>query len=148
MPTIPITEPNGQDPLPICRVYREFLTSRYKVEAVLALKYLTDERVIGLPEPEEDHKASSHIRSCPKCREWIHHIVPKDVFRRQSRMIKYCCAGMFVAFEEYKERGKNRVTFDLYRGEDPCWMIDGKFTFMSYCPWCGKKLPDKPFIQE
>ena len=55
---------------------------------------------------------------------------------------------MFVAFEESDARNKNRVTFELFRGEDPCWMIDGIRGFISFCPWYGKKLPDKPFIPE
>jgi hypothetical protein len=55
---------------------------------------------------------------------------------------------MFVATEEYKERGKTRISFELFRGEDPCWLIDGNRAFITYCPWCGKKLPDKPFIDK
>ena len=148
MRTIPILEPNGEEPLPICRHNRDWLVSRYRVEAVIALKYLSDEPIVSDSEKDSDSKAVDHIRKCPKCRAWVHHVVPKDIFIRQSRMVKYCCSGMFVACEEYKERDKNRITFDLYRGEDPCWMIDGKRSFISFCPWCGKKLPERPFIEE
>jgi hypothetical protein len=38
--------------------------------------------------------------------------------------------------------------FEMFRGEDPCWKKDGIPTFACYCPWCGKKLPDKLFIEE
>jgi hypothetical protein len=55
---------------------------------------------------------------------------------------------MFVAVEEADSRDKNKITFELFRGEDPCWMIDGRRSFISFCPWCGKKLPDHPFIME
>jgi hypothetical protein len=36
----------------------------------------------------------------------------------------------------------------MFRGEDPCWEIDGKNAFAVYCPWCGTKLPDGPFIKD
>jgi hypothetical protein len=65
--------------------------------------------------------------------------------RRQKRLTEYCCAGMFVAVENPEGHTTNRITFEMFRGEDPCWMIDGVQSFISYCPWCGKKLPDQPF---
>jgi len=56
---------------------------------------------------------------------------------------------MFVAVEEWRERPThNRFSFELYRGEDPCWKIDEKLVFASYCPWCGRKLPNKPFLSD
>ena len=146
MTPIPISEADGAEPLPICRANRDWLVSRYKLEAMIALKFFGDESPVSERDKEADTKAVDHIRKCPKCREWVHRIVPKDMLRRQSRLTRYCCAGMFVATEEAKD--KNRITFELFRGEDPCWMIDGKRSFISYCPWCGKKLPAKPFIEE
>jgi hypothetical protein len=53
---------------------------------------------------------------------------------------------MFVAVEEPKNK-KSKITFYMFRGEDPCWQIEGVMTFISYCPWCGKKMPEKPFIK-
>jgi len=146
MTSIPITDAGDADPLPICGAYREWLVTRYRVDSILALKYLTDDRPTIEAERDSERKAIDHIRHCPKCKEWINRVIPKDIFQRQKRMLRYCCAGMFCATEEYKERDKTRITFELFRGEDPCWMIDGKRSFISFCPWCGKKLPDKPFI--
>ena len=146
MRAIPISESDGSEPLPICRAQREWLVSRYKSEAMLALKFFSNDVPVPEADRQTDQKAIDHVRKCPKCRAWIHSVVPADVLRRQSRLTRYCCAGMFVAVEEADERSKNRVTFEMFRGEDPCWMFDGKRTFASYCPWCGKKLPDKQFI--
>jgi len=148
MRAIPISEPDGSEPLPICQAQREWLVSRYKSEAMLALKFFSNDEPVPEGDRQTDQKAIDHVRKCPKCRAWLHSVVPPDVFRRQSRLTRYCCAGMFVAVEEADEMTKNRVTFEMFRGEDPCWMIDGKRTFASYCPWCGKKLPDKPFIAD
>jgi len=54
---------------------------------------------------------------------------------------------MYVAIEE-PDRADICVSFELFRGEDPCWKSDGKLTFASYCPWCGQKLPAGPFIED
>src|SRR5215204_214223 len=136
MPAISISEPDGSEPLPICRAQREWLVSRYKSEAAIALKFFAHDEPVREADRQTDQHAVEHVRKCPKCRAWIHAVVPADVLRRQSRLSRYCCAGMFVAVEEADE---NRVTFEMFRGEDPCWMIDGQHTFASYCPWCGKK---------
>ena len=148
MRAIPISEPDGSEPLPICRAHREWLVSRYTREAMLALKFFSNDEPVPEGDRQTDQKAIDHVRKCPKCRAWLHSVVPPDVLRRQSRLTRYCCAGMFVAMEEADEMTKNRVTFEMFRGEDPCWRIDGKRTFASYCPWCGKKLPEKPFITD
>jgi hypothetical protein len=140
MNTITISEQDGSEPLPICRTQREWLVEQYKLEAMIALQFFSEDSQIST--------AIKHVRECQKCREWLHRIVPADVLRRQSRLVRYCCASMFVAVEEATSRNENKITFALFRGEDPCWMIDGRWSFISFCPWCGKKLPDKPFISE
>src|ERR1051326_7034767 len=148
MNTIAITEADGSEPLAICRAQREWLVARYPLETMLALKYYSDDLPVAERDSAMDAKAIDHLRKCPKCREWLHQVIPQDVLRRQSRLARYCCSGMFVAVEESGRYGKNKITFELFRGEDPCWMIDGKHSFISYCPWCGKKLPDRPFNTE
>ena len=132
-------------PLPICVRNREWLVHRYQVDAIIALRFVGDDVRVRSDEKEEDEKVIRHIRECPKCREWIHEIVPDRLFRRQSRLVRYCCAGMFTAVEEPRSFS---VSFELFRGEDPCWKIAGERAFISYCPWCGRKLPDQPFIPE
>jgi hypothetical protein len=88
------------------------------------------------------------MRECPRCRAWVSTIVPETQYRRQARLARYCCAGMFCAVEEHDARATPRFSFGLFRGEDPCWQIDGVNAFASYCPWCGAKLPSGPFITE
>lgn len=144
MNSIPLSEPDGSEPLAICRGHRTWLIDRYQIDAMIALCYYSDEPPVSDRDLEADQKAKRHIRTCPKCRTWIHSAIPEAVMRRQYRLSRYCCAGMFVAVEESGE--KNKIDFELYRGEDPCWRINGKRSFISFCPWCGKKLPDKPFI--
>jgi hypothetical protein len=146
--TISLTEEDGSEPLPICHANRSWLVSRYKLEAMIALRFLSDDEPVAEGDKETDRKALDHVRKCPKCRQWIHLVIPSDTLHRQRRLKRYCCAGMFVAVEEADGQSKNRIAFELFRGEDPCWMIDGIRSFASYCPWCGKKLPDKPFVEE
>lgn len=147
MNAIPLTDADGSEGLPICRAQREWLVSRYKDETSIALMFFSDDLPVARG-TATDTKAIEHVHKCPKCRAWFHRIVPADVLRRQSRLSRYCCAGMFVAVEESDAPSKNTITFELFRGEDPCWMMDGIHSFLSFCPWCGKKLPDKPFIPE
>lgn len=149
MSPIPLTDKDGSDPLSICRVQREWLVSRYRDAESIALRYFSNDLPIADRDRATDEKAVDHIRKCPRCREWFHQVVPDDVLRRQSRLVRYCCASMFVAVEEadlYPSMPK--ISFELFRNEDPCWKIDDRYGFISFCPWCGKKLPDQPFITD
>jgi hypothetical protein len=143
---VQITEPDGSEPLSICARNRSRLVDTYHIDAMIALRYYSDNEPVSERDKVSDLKSIDHVRKCPKCREWIHHVIPKDIMRRQHRLCKYCCAGMFVAVEEPKSK-KSKITFYMFRGEDPCWQIKGVVTFISYCPWCGKKMPEKPFIE-
>src|SRR5262245_31828342 len=144
MDAIPVYEPDGRAPLPICRANREWVIARYRDAPMIALWFFRDDLPVAEGDRATDQKAMRHVRTCPKCRAWVHFVVPDHVRVRQYRLTRYCCAGMFVAVEEAD--APNNVSFELFRGEDPCWMIDGKWSFASFCPWCGSKLPDKPFI--
>jgi hypothetical protein len=140
---INVLEPNGHEPLAICRRAREDTVARCKGTEILALNFFTT-----TSEPDAD-ASLTHIHRCPRCRAWFHAVVPEPILRRQHRQSQYCCAGMFVAVEEWRERPNSiRFSFELYRGEDPCWKIGEKLSFASYCPWCGRKLPGKPFLSD
>lgn len=139
MSDISIFEIDGSEPLPICRMQREWLIDTYKLLPSIAHWFFSDDA--------HSSQAIKHVRECEKCREWIHRVIPKDVLRRQSRLVRYCCAGMFVAVEETGPHGKRKIDFGISRGE-PYWTIGGPHGHISYCPWCGKKLPDKPYISE
>lgn len=148
MHTIATTDANGSEALPICRAQREWLVTRYRDEPMIALKFYSDDLPVAEGDRATDEKAINHVRKCPKCREWLHRVVPVDILRRQRRLTRYCCSGMFVAIEEAESSHNNKITFELFRGEDPCWMIDGRRSFISFCPWCGRNLPGEPFISE
>jgi len=145
--SISISEADGADPLPICRANREWIVERYKVPTMIALKFLDHEAPGRGQEAEAGAKVVRHLHECPKCRAWVHRIVPADAMRRQKRLSRYCCASMFCACEEAKA-GDTSISFELFRGEDPCWKIDGNYSFISYCPWCGRKLPERPFLED
>ncbi|MCL6532123.1 MAG: hypothetical protein K6U12_02435 [Armatimonadetes bacterium] len=143
-----LLDADGREPLPICRAHREWVISRYRDEAMIAYWYYADDLPVGYADAHTDQHALKHIRNCPKCRAWIHAVIPSEVLRRQRRLSRYCCAAMFVAVEEYKLHRVPRIRFTMFRGEDPCWMIEDYAAFLRFCPWCGKPLPDAPFIPE
>jgi len=146
--TIPLTDADGKDPLPICRGNRAWLTDYYNRPEMIALRFFSDEVPISNKVKDDEQKVVKHIRQCPKCRGWFHAIVPANILQRQRRLSNYCCAGMFTAVEESANIATPRFSFTMFRGEDPCWMINGDYAFACYCPWCGKKLPDRPFIAD
>jgi hypothetical protein len=85
-----------------------------------------------------------HLHNCSKCEHWLDNEFPKEYVSRPFRLAHYCCGGMFVAVEEYKERENAAVKFK--RGATSCggaWSLGG--WLISYCPWCSTKLPNKPF---
>lgn len=147
MSSIPLLEADGSEALPLCRAQREWLVSRYRDEPMIALKFFSDGLPVAEHDAATDTKAIQHVRQCPKCRAWFHRVVPDDILRRQHRLTRYCCASMFVAVEEASPTSADRVSFELFRGEDPCWKLGDAMSFLSYCPWCGKQLPDRPFIE-
>ena len=148
MSSIPLQDADGQDPLPICRRNREWLIDYYKGHQSIVLRFFTDDAPVRKRDTSEEDHSIKHIRECPRCRAWVPTIVSEDDYRRQARQARYCCAGMFCAVEEHGSRPTPRFSFTLFRGEDPCWQIDGKNAFAVYCPWCGRKLPDGPFIKD
>jgi hypothetical protein len=145
---VPLVDADGHEPLPICRRHREWLIDYYKGPDSIVLRYFSDAVPVRKRDRSEDEMSVRHLRECPRCRAWVSTIVPEAQYRRQARLARYCCAGMFCAVEEHAARGLPRFSFGMFRGEDPCWQIDGENAFAVYCPWCGAKLPDGPFIKE
>jgi hypothetical protein len=91
---------------------------------MIALRYFSDDVPVATGDMETDRRSMDHIRKCPRCRDWLHKVVPPETLRRQSRLTRYCCASMYVAIEE-PDRADIYVSFELFRGEDPCWKFDG-----------------------
>jgi hypothetical protein len=99
--------------------------------------------------------AAKHISECDACVEWLDTLLPPEVLvarqTRQVRLAKYCCIRMFFATndEDAKRRTGSvettRFTFERFRGEDPCWCINGDYAFANFCPWCGTALPSRAF---
>jgi len=145
MKKIEIKESDGSDPLPICRSHREELIERFKDIEMILLQFFefnkNSSRALSAP----SKKSIEHIHKCKRCHQWLHAVSPDHTLRRQSRLSKYCCASMYCAVEEYEDRKSSKISFTLFRGEDPCWRISDDYSFLIYCPWCGKELPDKPF---
>jgi hypothetical protein len=148
MSAIPLADADGREPLAICRRHREWLIGSYASPDTIVLRYFSDRMPTREKDRSEDASSVRHLRECPRCRAWASSLLPEEQYRRQARMARYCCAGMFCAVEEHETRGTPRFSFELFRGEDPCWQIEGNNAFASYCPWCGAKLPNEPFITE
>jgi len=146
MSAVPVADADGREPLPICRRHREWLIDYYKSPEAIVLRFFSEAAPVRQRDRSEESQSVKHLRECPRCRPWVATIVPPEGYRRQARQARYCCAGMFCAVEEY-ESHPPRFSFTMFRGEDPCWQIDGEAAFAVYCPWCGAKLPGAPFIE-
>ena len=64
----------------------------------------------------------------------------------QKRPEPYCCPAMRSAVGKWGFL-KDRVRFMMVRGEHPGWRF-GKSSLILFCPWCGKKLPDRQFTED
>jgi hypothetical protein len=151
MTNIDLYEPDGSKPTSICEDSRAEMVRLYRIDSIIALRFFSDEYYESSRDPtvdsdsHRDKQYVSHIRECSKCVDWIHAVVGPQTMERQCRLVQYCCASMFAAVEEAKI---NRIEFKIFRGEDPCWSINGQWSFMQFCPWCGTQLPDHPFVEE
>ena len=68
---------------------------------------------------------------------------------RKERAEKYCCLPLWLAVEQHEVDQLN-ISFSKFRDEK-CWIVTsldvvGGNLLISYCPWCGSKLPEKPFV--
>ncbi|WP_369941751.1 hypothetical protein [Xanthomonas medicagonis] len=112
--------------------------------------------VLGVIEVEAEHfpdrvsfEAAAHVEDCTACQQWredwLDEEFPERVAHRE-RFSKYCCVTMYRAITH--PDADVRFSFEMFRGEDACWLIDDKYAFAHFCPWCGQALPDHPFEPE
>ena len=99
----------------------------------------------------EGENAVAHIQTCEKCNLWLRDLTNTDAIQRMERLSRYCCPQMFVAVEEPEDESIH-LKIRLFRDEN-LWMIDQPsrgfgFEFFSFCPWCGKRFPEHPFIDD
>ena len=96
-------------------------------------------------------EAVSHVQNCEKCKLWLRDLIPVEKRTRMERLINYCCPQMFVAVEEPSQ---DNVHITLrHCQEQRLWGIQqpghrSGLTIISFCPWCGRRLPPKPFIDD
>jgi len=134
-----------------CLTTRRILDAFYKSEKDSSILSLAMDGCIELDEHVFQDvavkQAIEHLLCCQDCQAWRIASLEPDLFKwrteRKARCKKYCCTSMFMAVTD--ERVDLNVRFELFRGEDPCWMIGGYYAFAHYCPWCGSTLPDRPF---
>lgn len=127
-----------------CQKARGDYASGVNIVDSLAIHYFAKPEFFDYhPKKELILAALDHIRGCPECQSWLREQVPEEIFTRQEKISKYCCVMMFGAVEEGRT---HQINFAMFRGEDPCWKIDGQWSGISFCPWCGQRLPNQPFI--
>ncbi|WP_444939360.1 hypothetical protein [Microbulbifer sp. JMSA002] len=66
---------------------------------------------------------------------------------RVEKIKNYCCIGLFSSVEEAESGDEIIVKFTSSFQGDSAWYIEvperviGGGNLISYCPWCGTKLP-------
>ena len=142
----------------VCDSAREWMLTHYKDQALVALRYYTDDDVGRVPpslDSDQDKRHVSHIRHCEECADWIRSFAGEKWMKRQSRLAQCCCPRMFGILEEEKRKGRDsHMEFkkELHH-PDVGWLWHQKFYYrevsvfsyqVNYCPWCGKhiKIPD------
>lgn len=92
-----------------------------------------------------------HVQTCKSCQAWLEEKVPHEIKSRMTKLRKYCCPVMFGAVEE-SEHDELNINLIDFQG-DATWAVMnfdhlGGNLLLSYCPWCGNKLPETPFVVE
>lgn len=91
-------------------------------------------------------KVCNTLQTCKSCQSWLKERVPDDEEARLTRLEKYCCPVMCGAVE-HEELHVQQIYFQ----GDVTWAVMnfesvGGNLLISYCPWCGSKMPNKPFV--
>jgi len=106
----------------------------------------------GLPcDGEEKYREDvRHVQNCESCRAWVSGKIPPKEIDRMKRLKQYCCPVMYGAVEQ---EGYDEISLRLVNFQgDPVWAISnfdtvGGNLLVSYCPWCGTKMPKKQFVE-
>lgn len=105
----------------------------------------------GTPCDYEGHYQNSllHVQNCEECFSWLKNKVPINELNRHERLLQYCCPVMFGAVEE-PQVNQLKISLRDFQGY-PTWVVKnfnviGGNLLIGYCPWCGVKMPQKPFI--
>lgn len=99
----------------------------------------------------ESEKAVKHAQSCIKCKCWLREQSDPEAMERMGKIQNYCCVMMFSAVEEAVSNEELKISYTSSFQGQPVWFAEvpdrvvGGGNLISYCPWCGSKLPDKPF---
>jgi len=101
---------------------------------------------------EGSKQAVKHVQNCNACKSWLKNRIPKTEYERLSRIQKYCCPIMYGSVEKSRMISGIHLSYRQYR-DDPTWILDwpgrkAGIVEFSFCPWCGSKLPNEPFIND
>jgi hypothetical protein len=131
---------------PVCAAIRAEI-SKSPSNVALILEAYRDRK-----EGRRNGGLKDHLVDCESCLNWLGTQVEERFLIRAKKAAEYCCSSMYVAVEETKSgkdeikgTGKEQVRFSLWRGEDPRWTIGSRGCVITHCPWCGNRLPCKPF---
>ena len=149
--TIDVSNRDGSELPPDCLASREWMVKFYH-EEIIPLRVFSDRQAPRRNQQDfssvEDAHQVLHFRECGKCHAWMYAAIPEKWITRQGRLARYCCPQMFVAVEEPKSRGHSIQWHQAVHPDNgPFWSIDGKTTYLAHCPWCGAKMPSKPFVE-
>jgi hypothetical protein len=138
-----VSEPTSQ-----CLAARDWMV-RYYDDVILPLRYHTDKEVPRRNAPgfdsTEDALWVSHVRGCDSCVRWVREVAGERMMERQRRLVQYCCPQMFSAVETPKTFCRVQLGYD-YKAEAQQWYLNTERT-INYCPWCGTRLPNGPFVR-
>ena len=130
-----------------CSIVRDWMVAHYKDKAIVALRYFCDKEVPRMANDSFDSKIDNevldHLRSCESCKSWISKYSGVQLIERQRKLSLYCCPQMFSAAEEPK---KIRIQISHTPDSGMRWFMNGE-RIISYCPWCGARLPGQPFVR-
>lgn len=84
--------------------------------------------------------ALAHFADCAACQRWRGKHLQPALFAARKRAKLFCCVDMMQATDS------NMVSMERLGPELlPYWLLKPQKSVICFCPWCGRKLPSRPF---
>ena len=84
--------------------------------------------------------ALAHVAACQSCQRWRAKKLQPELFAARKRVKLFCCVDMMQAVD-----ASMVVTEQLGPELLPYWLLRPQGSVIRFCPWCGGRLPHKPF---
>ena len=127
-----------------CQPARELLLACQQAGQSIGTLGLAMDGCIALDEAVSDDprllSALAHVAGCQSCQRWRAKKLQPALFAARKRVTLFCCVDMMQAVDA------GMVALEQLGPELlPYWLLRPQSSVVRFCPWCGGRLPHRPF---